>query len=254
MCWRRKIDPVIPVVASKIALIFTLGDYPGTQNDLGGPPYDHDNVDNFFKTNYPEFTVRKFKNSEVTRNNFRDIVTAQISILKVGDYLIVYYSGHGTNGYDANEPDGYREGLYLYDGAFWDDEFTGILQGIPQGAKVVIILDSCFAKGSTTDKGGKYRKQKFVETQEIKRSARSTRKILKSRIMNYVVIAACEEDQTSDDTSKGGVFTLAWLDTWIREHTWKDWTYNTAMAIDDEHEQIPNIEGDEELSNSVIFK
>lgn len=247
-----KPDPIIPVEGNEIALIFAIGNYPGSQNDLIGPPYDVKNLTSFENNNYPEFAVKKLLDSEVTISYFENTIRQQFLIAKPGDTIMIYYSGHGTNGYDPEEPDRSREGLYLYDGVYWDDRFTSLLNEIPIGVKVIIVLDSCFAHGSTTPKT--IRKSKFVQT-EAAPSTR-TKVILKSDTMNYIVIAACLENQTSADIGTlGGAFTHYWLKAWDRNFTYKQWVDKTAelIAATNDYEQIPNIEGDELLMNEIIF-
>jgi hypothetical protein len=258
--WFHKFTPVIPIRGNKIALIFTIGDWPGSENDLDGPPYDSAHVWNFLKSNYPEFIIKRYSDSEVTRKNFLNIISAQLLTMMPDDNLLIYYSGHGTNGIDPSEPDGYREGLYLYDGAFWDDDFTKMLQLIHLGAKVIIILDSCFAHGSTTPKNMHvYGKAKFMHTEEIPEHFKRTKAILKSEEMNYLVLAACGENQTSADTiingEPCGAFTYFWLKTWDRNYTYKQWIDQTAKLIEKsgQYDQIPNIEGNSDLQKQIIF-
>jgi len=259
MCWKKildcfKPDPVVPITGNKVALLFAIDDYYGTQNDLPDCVLDQTHVADFIAKNYPEFIVKKFKNSEVTRNNFKSAIVAQLATMQLGDILLIYYSGHGTNGPDASEPDGYREGLYLYDGTFWDDEFTTILQNISAEEKVIIVLDSCFAQGSTTPKNSKLRKPRFVHTQEIRKSAKRLKTILKSDTMDYIVFAACQENQTSSSTGRGGVFTLHWVEAWRRHYTYRQWNYMTTQLLRDDNEtQIPNIEGDENLMEQIVL-
>ena len=261
MCWKKifdwfKPDPVVPITGNKVALLFAIGDYPGSQNDLIGPPYDSKNADNFLKDNYPEFTVNKILDSAVTRSNFENTIKAQIAILKAGDVLLIYYSGHGTNGLDSNEADGYREGLYLWDGTFWDDEFTVVLQPIPLGAKVIIVLDSCFARGSTTPKNIGYESLRFVQTQEVPRKLKRIKSMLRSDTMNYIVLAACQENQTAADIGPlGGAFTYYWLKAWKRTYIWAEWSDKTALLIKQtgQYDQIPNIEGDENLMEQIVL-
>lgn len=248
--------PIIPVTGNKVALIFAIGKgYPGIQNDLDGPPKDFDHVINFITNKYPEFTIKKFLDLEVTRASFRDNVKAQILNMKSGDVLLIYYSGHGTNGLDINEPDRLREGIYLTDGTFWDDEFNEILQLTPEGGKVIVVLDSCFAKGSTTTKSNIRNKSKFVQTQEIPSELKRRSKLAKTDIMKWIVFAACRENQTASDTSNGGAFTLFWLKAWKRDYDYQDWSAETVFLIEDNgnYDQIPNIEGDQNLIKQIIF-
>ena len=261
MCWKKildwfKPDPVVPITGNKVALLFAIGDYPGSQNDLIGPPYDSKNADNFLKDNYPEFTVKKFTDSEVTGNIFKTTILSQLAVMKPDDTLVIYYSGHGTNGIDSSEPDGYREGLYLYDRIFWDDEFTVVLQSIKSGAKVIIVLDSCFARGSTTPKNIGYESLRFVQTQEVPRKLKRIKSMLRSDTMNYIVLAACQENQTAADIGPlGGAFTYHWLKAWKRTYNWTEWNDKTALIIKQtgRYSQIPNIEGDKNLMEQIVL-
>jgi hypothetical protein len=246
-----------PGTNKKIALLFDIGGgYPGTQNDLTGPPYDLKHVREFLSSKYPEFAVNYLSDSDVTRNSFASTVKKYIALLIPGDVLLIYYSGHGTNGYDPNESDGRREGIYLTDGPYWDDEFALLLQSIPIGAKVIIVLDSCFARGSSSDKIFTGNVSKFVQTQTIPAHIRKTKKMLKSVDMNYVIFAACGENQTSADLgTDGGAFTIYWLKAWNREFTYLQWSNQTSKLTltDTSLDQVPNIDGSMGLMNEVIF-
>lgn len=246
-----------PIVGNNIALLFGIGSgYPGVQNDLIGPPYDLRHVKDFLASKYPEYIVKTFADTEVTRYSFGNTIKRQIAVLKPGDNLLIYYSGHGTNGVDYEEADGYREGIYLTDGTYWDDEFTLVLQDIPQGANVIIVLDSCFARGSTIPKGCVICKRKFVQTQPIVPEIKKTKQMLKSDDMNYIVFAACGENQTSADLGlHGGAFTMYWLKAWEREFNYLQWSNQTSklLSADKTLDQVPNIDGDIDLMNKIIF-
>ena len=72
--------------------------------------------------------------------------------------------------------------------------------------------------------------------------------------MNYVVFAACGEDQYSSDTPKGGAFTLNWIKSWLDGITYQVWNDRTAYAISQtQFDQKPNIEGDPNIINKVVF-
>lgn len=257
MCFRKiidwfKPDPIVPIQGQRVALLFAIGNYPGTQNDLTGPPYDMRHVTDFIEDKYPEYVIKQWLNSAVTRSNFENALKTQFAASTAGDKIVIYYSGHGTNGPDAAEPDSYREGLYLYDGTYWDDLFTETLGLIPAGVDVTIILDSCFAHGSTTPKLLSYQKTRFVKTQ--KGAPKKLKPILRNAEMNYIVIAACGENQTSADIgAEGGAFTKYFLAAWNRDYTWAEWTQQTAQQIAPSYDQIPNIEGSLTLMNKQNF-
>lgn len=250
---------VIPVSGNKVLLHFAIDDYPGTQNDLPDCVIDQNNIIKFFNRYYPEFVIRSLKNSEVTRSNFKNVITEQLQQAESGDKIIIGYSGHGTRGTDpyGNEIDKYSEGLYLHDGVFWDREFSDILDLIPIGVKVYIPLDSCFSKGSTVVKalnGKSYRKARYMPIQELKPEIGMARSYLRNNMNRYVVFAGCGENQTSSSTGNGGVFTLNWIKAWNRNFTHLEWINETARLTKLAGEaQIPNIDGDPAIINEIIF-
>jgi len=154
------ITPVDPVTTTtttrgdgkmKRALTFSINDYPGTQNDLRGCNSDNRNWASLLSTQYG-FTVTSLFDSEVTKANVKKHMLDLITTSKFGDSLVFTYSGHGTtviNEGDDYEPTGKDQALYLYDGPMVDDEIRGILNQLPQGVKLTVVLDSCFS-GSCT--------------------------------------------------------------------------------------------------------
>jgi len=256
MClFKKKSHEVVPIVAHEVALLFAIDDYPDSENDLPDCVIDQNNVATFFAKNYPEFKIKRFINSTVTRSIFENTIKSQLTIMKTGDILLIHYSGHGTKGIDptGTEADGYSEALFLWDGPYWDREFSKVLEGIPWGAKVIIALDSCFSQGST-HKNSSNRKLRYVEIQKLKPSIKKKRSALRNEMFNYVVFAGCQEDQTSSSTGNGGVFTIHWVESWNREFTYKQWSDKTAeLTKEDREEQIPNIEGDLNLQNQIVL-
>ncbi len=73
MCFRKIFGgnvPVAPVTGDKVLLSFAINDYVGSNNDLNGCLNDQLNIEKTLKTYWPEFEVKKFKDSEVTGKNF----------------------------------------------------------------------------------------------------------------------------------------------------------------------------------------
>lgn len=259
MCWKRK-PPITPITGNKVALLFGINNYPGSQNDLNGCLNDIADVEKKLNEVYPgEWVIKKFADSEVTKNNFRNTIKNQIVSMTSGQLLLIQYSGHGTQVQDKNyeESDGYDEALYLYDGAFIDDEFNAVLQLIPDGVKVIIALDSCFSGTATRLVNSPYRKAKYISTQKIK-SLKRRKKYLKSDSMKWVVFSGCQEDQVSSDAlinnRYNGAFTFCWLKELNKGLNYKNWNFHTkALLSDYDFEQISTLEGDETLMASQIF-
>jgi metacaspase-1 len=265
MCFKRifgNSNPVVPVIGSRTCYSFSINNYPGSANDLNGCINDTRNVERFLNTNYPDFEIVKFIDSEVTRTNFRNQIKNKIVSLVSGDIFIPHYSGHGTFGVSPGntEADGYSEALYLHDGPFWDYEFLDILKLIPEGAKVIIPLDSCFSKGMATRKiNGHYHKSKFMPIQDLKPGVKIKKSILKSDDMRWVLFSGCGETQTSADTfidgAYCGAFTYYWLKAWNRNYNYKNWIDRTDYLIGQsgEYDQVPELDGDPNLIQQIVL-
>jgi len=168
------------------------------------------------------------------------------------DILVIHYSGHGTRVRSSSEEDGYDEALYLYDGIFLDDEFNELMMLIPDKATVVVFLDSCFSGGATRA-FGHYYKSKYAEfTGEIPEYKK------REAVLNHIVFSGCRSDQTSADAyinnRYNGAFTFCLLKTMDLRKTYKEWADDTISKV---HlygfEQVPTLEGPEEMINRLIL-
>ena len=106
MCFKRwfsKPDPDPVIYGEKTALLFGINNYPGDGNDLAGCLNDIQDVEAKLKELWPEFQVRKFRDSEVTRKRFKDEVTAAIAALPIGGIVTVFsdscFSTGNTKGF-----------------------------------------------------------------------------------------------------------------------------------------------------------
>lgn len=260
MCWKWikelfKPDPMEH--HQKLLLSFACNNYPGKANDLNGCINDQKNiVDNLY-----EFHAMTFSNSEVTKRTFIDEIEKALGMAEAGDVIVIHYSGHGSFGLDPTktEADGYSECLYLYDGPFWDREFMEILALIPDGVKVVVILDSCFSFGATTRKlRNPYNKPRFIQFQDINPEIPIKRNVLHRSSLKHVLLAGCGERQTSADAyingSYNGAFTWFAMATLNRGFTYKEWHAEIRKYLpSDDFNQKPELEGPEELLTKQIL-
>jgi hypothetical protein len=255
MCFKKK-PPIVNV--NRQLLSFVINNYPGTGNDLNGCINDqNDLIDKLDELGYA-FAIQAFQDAQVTRAIFRNTIKNYIVGMKAGDLLLIQYSGHGTQVRDihGDEDDPYDEALYLYDGAFTDDEFNEVLQLIPDGAKVIIALDSCFSGGATRLFTDFYAKAKYVPTQKIK-SLKRRKKYLKRDVMKWVVFSGCSENQTSADAyingRYNGAFTWGWLKSMETNISYNTHLQSTALKLEPQFEQIPTIEGDDAIRKQILF-
>jgi len=240
-----------PIEANKILLSFAINNYPGSANDLNGCINDQKNIVN----KLPDFFVRTFKDSEVTKARFTSEVEAVVTQAKAGDIIIIHYSGHGTYVTDTSgdEPDNADEAIYLYDGALIDDKIGEILQKTPDGVTVVILLDSCFSGTATR----KLSRPRFIQIERAM-PKKVRKKFLRSNEIKWIVFSGCSEHQTSADAYIGGeyngAFTYYAMKALDRSFTYEQW-YNKIREYlpSRSFEQIPTLEGPDELINKVCF-
>lgn len=258
--WFKPDPPPVVINSKRKALLFAINDYPGNDNDLNGCINDQSDMEKKLMALFPDFYIKKFQDSEVTRNRFITEVRQAINTLKPGDVLLIHYSGHGTQVYDrsGDEEDGYDEALYLYDGSVIDDDIGAELKSIPDGATVVIMLDSCFSGTATKALGAKECSVKFVPTPGLPLRHKKRVRLNKEEL-NYIVISGCREDQTSADAFINGRFNGAFTFYAVRNLISIKLIYTAwfkEMLEDFESspfDQVPTLEGKETLLNRELF-
>jgi len=257
--WFHKPPPIEPpAVAKKRALLFAINDYPGSANDLSGCLHDQRDWANELNKNFSGFEIIEYSDSAVIKDSFLSALEMVIALLRSGDVLLIHYSGHGTYTYDSSgdEEDGYDEAVYLYDGMLIDDSINAELQNIPDGATVVILLDSCFS-GSATRKEGV--KNRFIPNNDLPPRKTIRKKFAKSDDMKWLVISGCGEHQTSADAyidgEWHGAFTYYCLKALQPGMTYQEWFDKIRTYLpNDEYDQAPEMEGKIELFNRKVFE
>ena len=85
--WKTKQEPA--PIGKKRALFFAINDYKGSNNDLRGCVNDQKNFIKRLQTDFPEFVISSYRDSEVTVAKFISEVSLAIDILQAGDVLCV---------------------------------------------------------------------------------------------------------------------------------------------------------------------
>ena len=255
-------------------LAFSINDYPGTQNDLRGCNADSQNWADLLKNQYG-FEVKRIIDSSVTTANIKKEMLNLITTSKSGDALVFTYSGHGTtvvNEGNDYEPTGKDQALYLYDGPMVDDDIRDILNQLPQGVKLTVILDSCFS-GTCTREFLKamndmsyYSMPKYMppsdNVEAIRLMGLPTIKgiVYPEEGMNHILISGTDDHSYSYDANIGGqpcgAFSYYAIKA-IKENpnaTYKDFyaKLNTYLPSS-EYPQHPQLEGSEANKNTVLF-
>ena len=93
MCWKKISEwfkPVdsLPDYTNQTVASIVVGDYPGTANDLDGPPYDQIDFENMVVSQWPQFVFRKFKDSAATTTRFLSELKTIVARMKAGDLLL----------------------------------------------------------------------------------------------------------------------------------------------------------------------
>jgi hypothetical protein len=96
--------------AERYALLIGIGSYPQLY-DLAGPRNDVEALAEELvgSWGFPPENVRRLVDSEATKRAILDAVDRLLAETEPGDHVLVYYSGHGTSGFDGDARRG--EGL-----------------------------------------------------------------------------------------------------------------------------------------------
>ncbi len=171
-------------------------------------------------------------------------LTALVDGAKWGDRLVFTYSGHGTYvpDRDGDEADQRDEALVCADmRVLTDDEMYLILGGLPRGARLTIISDSCYSGTlqRSLDPEVRFLAPKHLGLEPVRRKRGTS----KPRGVN-ILLSGCAEDEVSYDANLGGrwrgAMTAAALSTLPAASTWRDWHERTLAAIT--HPQHPQLE------------
>jgi len=91
MCWKKLFGnntTVLPDFTDNTVVSIVCGNYPGTANDLAGPPNDQVDFEKAVNKNWPIYTFRQFKDSQATCERFLSELRAVVSRMKSGDLLL----------------------------------------------------------------------------------------------------------------------------------------------------------------------
>lgn len=92
------VEPIIFPENRKLALLFGINDYPSYENDLNGCRPDILHREEIIKTYFPDVTVAKFLDRQVTRERMEETVTTAISKLHPGDSVILSFDSCFSQG------------------------------------------------------------------------------------------------------------------------------------------------------------
>lgn len=202
MCWKKKPQEI---TSNRVALLFGINDYPGSGNDLRGCINDIEDVTKKLKSEFPDFQIFKFKDSEVTTGRFMSEIENVLLKMKQG-HLYIHYSGHGTQIPSVTEPNGYNESLYLHNGPLIDDEIYRLQMMTPVGLRVTAKFDSCFSGGmGSRNMNPHYLKSRFMPLQGVPVLSKAVNHLGNTDSGQvWLIYSGCGEEQTSADAMFSG--------------------------------------------------
>jgi len=249
MCWKRKKPESI--TGNKVALLFGINDYMGSNNDLSGCLNDVDDVEKKLRNEFPEFQIRKFKDSEVTTHKFIAEIENALNTIKLPGVLYIHYSGHGTQIPNIQESNKYDEALYLYNGPLVDDNIWTLQQKTPEDLIVVAKFDSCFS--GNMNRSINPARSRFYKLPGVRIMKGAVRKFNKSASDRWVIFSGCGEEQTSADAwfngRANGAFTYYDLKSYDRNSIYNGEIVKIRTFLPNNNfDQAPTLYG-----NSILF-
>ena len=252
MCWKRKKPE--PITGSKAALLFGINNYGGS-NNLFGCLNDIDDVEKKLRKEFPDFQIRKYRDSEVTIQKFISEIENALNTITLPGVLYVHYSGHGTQVPNIQEVNRYDEALYLINGPLVDDNIWVLQQKTPEGLTVIAKFDSCYS-GSMNRA---LKNDRFYKMPGVRLMKNPVRKFNKSASDRWVIFSACGEEQVAADAyfnnRASGAFTYYDLQSFDVNSTYVDEinklrTYLPSGNFD----QIPTLYGNSKLFNNIVLE
>lgn len=177
-----------------------------------------------------ELDARLLTNALATVSAVRTALTNLAEKAVAGDVVFYYQSGHGAQiGGSASR----QMALVEYDGHYYDEDVACDLGLFAKGVRVIVVADTCHSGGlfksvsSVPSFDFARRVHDLMKTRREGQSAGVLRTRPTSGTLTRAVpdetritpeeigwIAAADYDESSYDSSKGGVFTLEFLDGW----------------------------------------
>src|SRR5262249_51550426 len=192
-----------------------------------------------------DFETHKLLTKAATAQALTSALEDAATRLDSGDILLVTYSGHGGQVPDANgdEQDRMDETWVLYDRQLVDDELYALLGKLKPGVRVALFSDSCHSgtvardmvdligaarvAEAVSDGNGSGRPRVKGMPDEVVRSTYDANKEMYDEIQkslppqdsatigaSVILTSGCQDNQTSLDGDKNGLFTQTLLKVW----------------------------------------
>jgi hypothetical protein len=216
----------------KHALLIGIGDYTYDVPDLEGPPHDVATLKRTLidRWQFPADNVKVLSDGEATKARILGAFDELATSTKAGDYIFIYYSGHGTSSYERSDL-----GLDNNTGAVVPADFKlstpkasdGLIVGnrdlrprlerIDRDREVMVVFDSCYSGAAVRSLRARG-KPRFVELPRPKTRALSgfpnddegefgsaTEKAVPFPYQNLIYISAASKSEAARDITSAEI-------------------------------------------------
>ncbi|OQX19019.1 MAG: hypothetical protein BWK76_05885 [Desulfobulbaceae bacterium A2] len=210
------------------ALLVGINKYLLPDADLAGCVNDVTNVRDVL-LKYFAFTaksVRVVTDGRATRSRILDSLEWLVRNASAGDRLLFHFSGHGSQvaDVDGDEVKDHQDEILCphdmdWDGCYIsDDDMAGILDKVPTGVNLEVLLDSCHSGTGTREMHGlsllpeEMRiRQRFLAPPvdvacRMDEDMETVRLLRVNNPMKHVLFTGCRDNQTSADAWIGGTY------------------------------------------------
>lgn len=215
--------------------------YGGWSGDLVACEFDAKDMAGIAEAN--GFETRTLMTSQATSKALTTALGDAAKKLEAGDSLLLTYSGHGGQVPDGNseEPDRIDETWVLYDRQLVDDELYSLWAAFQPGVKIAVFSDSCHsgsvtravlrsvkpeALASAIDAEPQEHSMRAMPADVVPKAYEANKEVYdeiqaslpsgdKADVgASVLLISGCQDNQTSADGKRNGLFTQTLLKVW----------------------------------------
>jgi len=204
------------------------------------------------------YEIKILLTREATAKRILDGLRESVASLEEGDIFVFYFSGHGGQSLElkdepGDEKDGLDETLVVYDRRIIDDELNEIWMQAREGARLVMISDSCNSGTSYMARIGMNFAASGSPEILIDKKDRAE---MKAQLIHF---GGCLDGATAAGFTSGGEFTASLCAAWDEgnfEGNYEDLFYWTKDCIESEQKPQYREYGPvtEEFRNSRPFQ
>ncbi|MCB0597013.1 MAG: caspase family protein [Lewinellaceae bacterium] len=156
--------------------------------------------------------VDTYLSAEATINTFNECMAQLAEKAMPGDLVLLSFSGHGGQvlDTDGDEDDGKDETWCFYDGQVVDDRIFDLLSHFQPGVRILVVSDSCHSGTVTRLPREGWGRNAFPFAPPTP-TWRQKKDDLQASVL---LLASCQDDETSKAGLKHSRFTQILLDVW----------------------------------------